>query len=132
MCGQQPSGAPNRTKSKKCVCVCVSVCVCQCVFVQRRLGAKLKVGVQSWGPVVEIPSRELGISGESTKTVINQNFGDTNDQKQRTALYPCHCVTSAPYPCHTHLRRCPIGSHPAPLDVIGSLVPERNLDPPLG
>lgn len=71
---------------------------------------------------METPSRELGVSRESEKNiskVINQNFGDTNDQKQQSVLHPCHCVTSAPQPCPTHLRRCPIGPRHSLPDVIG-------------
>lgn len=70
-------------------------------------------------------SRELGFSRESEKNipmVINQNFGDTNDQKQQRVLHPCHCVTSAPQSCPTHLRRCPIGPRRTPPDAIGPLV----------
>ncbi|KAA8587231.1 hypothetical protein FQN60_016093, partial [Etheostoma spectabile] len=95
--------------------------------------AKLKSkGSRMGGPVVETPSRELGISGESGKnipTVINQNFGDTNDQKQESVLHPCQCVTSSPQPCPAHLRRRPIGPSRTPPDVIGPSVPERNLEP---
>ncbi len=127
MCGQQPSGAPNGTKSKcGSVCLCVDVCLCSI-----GLRAKCNVGVWSWGPVVETPSTELGISGESGKnipTVINQNFGDTNDQRQRSALHPCQCVTSAPQTCPTHLRRYLIGPrHTLPF-AIGPLVPGRSRD----
>lgn len=115
-------GPPSGTKS-----VCVDVCFCGL-----GLRAKLKVVVRGWGPVVETPSRELGISGESGKnipTVINQNLADTNDQKQQSVLHPCHRVTSAPQPCPTHLRRCPIGPRRTPPDAIGPSVPERNRDP---
>lgn len=111
-----------------CFCLCVRMCAC----VVLGLGAKPILGVRGWGSVVGTPSRELGISGESGKNismVINQNSCDTNDQKQRTVLHPCHCVTSAPRPCPTHLRLCPIGRRPPSPDVIGPSVPERNRDP---
>ena len=132
MCGQRPSGAPKGTKSKcVCVCVCVSVCVDVCLCCVGPW-AKLKVGFEAGGPLWRPPSGELGISRESGKnipTVINQNFCDTNDQKQRSALHPCHRVTSAPQPCPTHLRRCPIGPRRTPPDAIGPPVPVRNRDP---
>lgn len=98
------------------------------------LRAKLKVGVWGLGLVVKTPSRELGLSGESGKNipmVINQNFGDTNDQKQRTVLHPCQCVTSAQQPCPTHLCHNPIGPRRTHTHTIGLLVPGRNRDPVL-
>lgn len=116
-------------EQKASVRVCVSVCSCGV-----GLRAKLKVGVWGLGLVVKTPSRELGLSGESGKnipTVINQNFSDTNDQKQRTVLHPCQCVTSAQQPCPTHLRHNPIGPRRTPTNTIGLLVPGRNRDPVL-
>lgn len=67
--------------------MCVSVGVDVCLCGAGRM-AKLKVGVCGMGACcgVETPSRELRISRESGKNipmVINQNLGDTNDQKQR-------------------------------------------------
>lgn len=113
------------------MCVCVSVCVDVCLCCVEPW-AKLKVGFEARGPLWRPPSGELGISRESGKnipTVINQNFCDTNDQKQRSALHPCHRVTSAPQPCPTHLLRCPIGPRRTPPDAIGPALPERNRDP---
>lgn len=72
--------------------------MCLCVT---GLRAKLKVQLRNWGPVVETPFREVGISRESGKNipmVINQNFGDTNDQKQRDRSPPvslCHLRPTA-------------------------------------
>lgn len=126
--GSSHLGPQMGTKSK-CACMCVSVCSCGV-----GLRAKLKVGVRGLVLVVQTPSRELGLSGESGKnlpTVINQNFSDTNDQKQQTFLHPCRCVTSAQQPCPTHLRRNPIGSCRTPTATIGLLVPEQNRDPVL-
>lgn len=72
-----------------------------------------------------------GESGKNVPTVINQNFSDTNDQKQRTVLHPCQCVTSAQQPCPTHLRHNLIGPRRTPAKTIGLLVPGRNRDPVL-
>lgn len=109
MWGHQPSGTPNGTK-------CGSVFLCH--------GTKSQTKNKGLEPeaCLETPSGELRFSRESGKTiptVINQNFSDTNDQKQQDLLPSRHCVTSNPQPRPTHLRRCPIGPRRTPPDAIG-------------
>lgn len=103
----------------------VSVCWCHV-----RLRARL-IGDRGWGQCRDSLQRAEILRGEweNISMVINQNFGDTNDQKQQSILYPCPYVPSAQQSCPTHLRRCPIGYQPASLHLIGLSVPWRNRNP---
>lgn len=84
-------------EQKVCVFLCVDMCLCGL-----GLRAKLKVGVRGWGPVVETPSRELGIYGESGKnipTVINQT--SVTQMTRNNGSFSIH-VTVSPPP-HSHV-----------------------------
>lgn len=78
----------------------------RCVLVLQRAKGQTKgfeAGMSLWNPPPHTHTRGLGISGESGKNIpaiINQNFGDTNDQKQRSVLHYVTAMSHPPVPPH--------------------------------
>lgn len=86
---------PQMEQKSKCACAQM------CVSVAEGCGPKLKLGFEAEGPVVETPSRDHRLSGESGKTSQQSSIKTLVTQMTRNnSAFSIHVIVSPPPGCH--------------------------------